>query len=168
MVGRSVDELLGMPPGTLSELTHPEDRSSPVADYWALEGPAPGGPVTFRVLRTDGGVRWLEGRVRPLEWGGVPAVQGDFIDVTEQVGARFLTKHRRRDGGMVDLDVRITVLPRDEGHHVRRFVTVETTVDVGTTFHVHLPATPADQAVHDAGATSAPPAKGERERTPRP
>jgi PAS domain S-box-containing protein/putative nucleotidyltransferase with HDIG domain len=85
MLGYSVQELLSLPAERIASLIHPEDRGFFFRRYAdRLQGkPAlPGYEV--RGIRKDGSVCWLELHSSPIEYGGHPAVQAVFLDISER------------------------------------------------------------------------------------
>lgn len=85
LLGISYDELKQVSLEDFVRLVHPQDRTvlaSLIQDRLA------GRPVPlryeFRVVRKDGGIRWLEVVAAPVQFQGEPAWQYAFIDITER------------------------------------------------------------------------------------
>ncbi|MBI5521240.1 MAG: PAS domain S-box protein [Desulfarculus sp.] len=83
--GYSAQEFGGLGPEEMWKLVHPEDRE--MARQRALtrlagQGPAP--RYEFRIVRKDGGLRWVEVFSAPTEHQGRPASQVAYIDITER------------------------------------------------------------------------------------
>lgn len=85
ILGYSVQELLSLPTEKVPSLIHPKDRGFFFQRYAdRLQGkPAPPG-YEVRGLRKDGSVCWLELHSSPTVYGGRPAVQAVFIDVSDR------------------------------------------------------------------------------------
>jgi two-component system NtrC family sensor kinase len=82
--GYSADELLSLPPEKLQAMVHPEDR----ALVWGrfrdrLAGKAALPRYECRCIRKDGTVCWMEVHANRIEYGGKPAIQAAYIDITE-------------------------------------------------------------------------------------
>ena len=82
--GYTIDELLSFPPEKVGALTHPEDQ----ALVWGrfrdrLAGKAVPPHYEYRGIRKDGTVCWLEIHANHIEYGGKPAIQAAYIDITE-------------------------------------------------------------------------------------
>jgi PAS domain S-box-containing protein len=82
--GYTIDELLSLRPEKVGALVHPEDQ----ALVWGrfrdrLAGKAVPPHYEYRGIRKDGTVRWLEIHANRIEYGGKPAVQAVYIDITE-------------------------------------------------------------------------------------
>jgi PAS domain S-box-containing protein len=85
IAGYTVEELLSLSGEQMSGLIHPEDRGTFFERYRQRLQGLPSPPhYQFRGLRKDGEVRWLELHASRIEYGGEPAVQAVFVDVTEQ------------------------------------------------------------------------------------
>jgi PAS domain S-box-containing protein len=86
----TLSAIFGLPPGTAPAgrdgylaLVHPEDRSHAASKI--AEGVASGGwQDEYRVIRTDGAVRWVMGIGTVIRDGESPRVVGVVIDVTER------------------------------------------------------------------------------------
>jgi PAS domain S-box-containing protein len=83
--GYSIDELLSLPPEKVQAMIYPEDR----ALVWGrlrdrLAGKAVPPHYGYRGIRKDGTVRWLEIHANRIEYGGKPAIQAAYIDITDQ------------------------------------------------------------------------------------
>ena len=85
ILGYSAQELLSLSTEEIPNLIHPEDRSFFFQRYAdRLQGrPAPPG-YEVRGMRKDGSVCWLELHSGPIVYGGHPAVQAVFIDVSDR------------------------------------------------------------------------------------
>ncbi len=84
--GYSKEELLAMSPRQVEEVVHPEDRGSVLrALAKRLAGEEVPPEQEFRFLRKDGEVRWVRTMASGIEYGGRPAVQVAYLDITERV-----------------------------------------------------------------------------------
>jgi len=78
MLGYAPEEMLG---GYASGTLHPEDRAEIDATFWRVGPAVPSLDLTFRGIRKDGQVIWVEGRYRYLpEDGGILAVLRDITE----------------------------------------------------------------------------------------
>jgi PAS domain S-box-containing protein len=81
--GYSVEALLEMAPADAASLVHAEDRQV-ILGY--LEDHLAGRPApasgTFRFVRRDGRLRWVQYFVSTVEGSGEPALQVAFVDIT--------------------------------------------------------------------------------------
>jgi PAS domain S-box-containing protein len=82
--GYSVDELLSASPEQLQAMVHPEDQ----ALVWGRFRDRLAGQVTLpryecRCMRKDGTVCWMEVHANRIEYGGKPAIQAAYIDITD-------------------------------------------------------------------------------------
>lgn len=67
-----------------ASLIHPEDRDIFFQRYQQRLNGLPAPPqYQFRAIRKDGHVRWLEAHASRIEYGGEPAVQTVFVDLTD-------------------------------------------------------------------------------------
>ncbi|MDY0004293.1 MAG: PAS domain S-box protein [Polyangia bacterium] len=84
-LGREPEELLTLPPEALEGLVHSEDREAFFEDYRAhLAGLAAPNRRTFRVVRADGKLCWIEAYISVTRVQGEIAVQAAVMDVTER------------------------------------------------------------------------------------
>ena len=93
--GYSVEELLSLPPAKVQALIHPEDQTlawGRVQDQLTGKAASPQ-HYQFRIIRKDGAIRWLEVHSNRIEYGGKPALQGVFIDITEHKQAEIKYKN---------------------------------------------------------------------------
>jgi two-component system NtrC family sensor kinase len=82
--GYSVDELLSLEPEQLVAMVHPDDQ----ALVWGrfrdrLAGKAVPPRYECRTIRKDGTVCWMEIHASRIEYGGRPAIQAAYIDITD-------------------------------------------------------------------------------------
>jgi PAS domain S-box-containing protein len=88
IAGYTVEDLLSLSGEQIVSLVHPEDRDVFFQRYRERLQGLPSAPhYQFRAIRKDGEVRWLELHASRIEYGGEPAVQAVFVDVTERVQA---------------------------------------------------------------------------------
>jgi PAS domain S-box-containing protein len=83
--GYTIDELLSLRPEKVGALVHPEDQTL----VWGcfrdrLAGKAVPPHYELRGIRKDGTVRWLEIHANRIDYGGKPAIQAAYIDITER------------------------------------------------------------------------------------
>ena len=93
ITGYTVGELLSLPPLRVTELIHPDDRTQ----VWGrlksrLQGEAIPSRYTYRGLRKDGSVCWLEMIATLVNCDGKPAIQGAVADITDRVIAENTLK----------------------------------------------------------------------------
>jgi len=96
--GYTVEELLSLSPQGVRALVHPEDQAS----VWGrfrdrLAGKAPPPRYTYRGVRKDGSVCWLEMFADRIVYRGRPAIQGTVVDITERAQAREALAHREAE-----------------------------------------------------------------------
>jgi len=85
IAGYTVDEMLSLSAEETASLIHPEDQDIFFQRYQQRLNGLPAPPqYQFRAIRKDGHVRWLEAHASRIEYGGAPAVQAVFVDVTDQ------------------------------------------------------------------------------------
>jgi PAS domain S-box-containing protein len=77
--GSSPESLVGMP---FWHLIRPDDLECVSKLDRGLNGPVPA--YESRILRKDGGQRWIEFRTVPIEYDGRRAVLGNIVDITER------------------------------------------------------------------------------------
>ena len=85
MLGYALDELTSLSPKKTQALIHPEDR---MIFFELFKDRLDGNPMPthyeFRAICKDGSVRWLEVSTSRLLYGGQPAVQATFADITKR------------------------------------------------------------------------------------
>ena len=77
--GCAAEALVGLP---FWHLVRPDDMQCVSKLDRGIDGPAPA--YESRVLRKDGGQRWIEFRTVPIEYDGQRAVLGNIMDITER------------------------------------------------------------------------------------
>ncbi len=94
ITGYSKTELVGMKRDRLAALAHPDDREQVLghieqrmANCLAAE------MLSFRVIRKDGQVRWLEARDKRIPYRSNPALFMSFIDATESRAEQAAQAH---------------------------------------------------------------------------
>jgi PAS domain S-box-containing protein/diguanylate cyclase (GGDEF)-like protein len=95
ILGRPREQLLGM---RISELAHPDDRASSVANYRSLvDGVTTSYQSEKRYLRPDGGVVWAEIHVTPVYDGdgSLRAFSSQVIDTTDRKNSLAATESAR-------------------------------------------------------------------------
>jgi PAS domain S-box-containing protein len=104
---RSLEAIHGLAPGTFPgtvdafrSALHPDDRVSVLAALAHTLEQGTEHRVEYRIVRADGGVRWLEGRGQ-LVGGGEPRMLGVCMDVTERKAAERELDDRRREAEVV-------------------------------------------------------------------
>jgi len=89
--GYTVAEMETMPPETLRDFIHAEDREMVWRHHEArLHGESVPERHEFRIVRKDGSTRWLEIHTSRVEYQRRPAVQAACVDVTERHQAEYL------------------------------------------------------------------------------
>jgi PAS domain S-box-containing protein len=85
VLGYAQDELTSM---TFSDLILPEDRERMESLPQTPKAGEPAQPKSFRVVRKDGRIRWLEGRGAAIQWGKRPAALYSLTDITDRMQAK--------------------------------------------------------------------------------
>jgi PAS domain S-box-containing protein len=85
VLGYAQDELTSM---TFSDLILPEDRERMESLPQTPKTGEPAQPKSFRVVRKDGRIRWLEGRGAAIQWGKRPAALYSLTDITDRMQAK--------------------------------------------------------------------------------
>ena len=80
-VGYGDKELIGMHP---LDLIHPEDRKTASEARTQMLAGRRRTPIPFRVVRKDGEIKWIMEKVSRIEYRGMRALLGNYLDVTEQ------------------------------------------------------------------------------------
>jgi len=88
---------ISLSPEQVTALVHPDDQ----ALVWKrFEDRLAGKPVPpryeYRLIRKDGSVRWLEMFAGRIEYGGKPAIQGTFVDLTDRKRAAMKIEEEER------------------------------------------------------------------------
>jgi len=87
--GRTVRELSTMTEKELRAMVYPEDRRRLFADLAGLlAGVECSSPMTYRLVRPDGSVRWLNAFPACIPFRGRPAIQMACVDITERKAAK--------------------------------------------------------------------------------
>ena len=74
-----------------SEFVHPDDRRMVAESFQRLaEGNAPRPRYSFRMVTTEGAVKWMETNMALFHWNGRPAVLIVLTDITERRRAKKL------------------------------------------------------------------------------
>ncbi len=91
--GHKAEEFMA-DPGLFESLVHPDDRAAFKADASRRQGPEPARLFTFRILRKDGAVRWIENVSRPVfdRDGRKMGIRGSDRDITERMEAELSLK----------------------------------------------------------------------------
>jgi diguanylate cyclase (GGDEF)-like protein/PAS domain S-box-containing protein len=85
ILGYSIEELLALSPDEMQQLIHPDDRRLFFGRYKdRLEGKSIPSHYEIKVVRKDENMRWVEVFSSRIVYGGEPAVQAAFIDITER------------------------------------------------------------------------------------
>lgn len=98
--GYSKEELLSLP---LESIIHPEDRERIQENHFQhLQSKEMDTMMTFKMLRKDGGYRWLEMNSIVIDWQGKPATLNFFMDITKRKQAEdeilYLVYHDQLTG----------------------------------------------------------------------
>lgn len=85
IMGYSVGELMAMSAEETRQIVHAQDRER-LSTYYQqrMAGKVAPARYTFRVLRKDGAMRWLDAFVTRTTYHGQPAAQVYYVDVTER------------------------------------------------------------------------------------
>ncbi|TSA17235.1 PAS domain-containing sensor histidine kinase [bacterium] len=85
MLGYSIEEVLSAAPDQIQHRMFGDDRPAYLKNYQdRVEGKAVPPRYEARVMRKDGEFRWLEIFASRIEYGGKPAVQAAFVDISER------------------------------------------------------------------------------------
>ncbi|MFW9953312.1 MAG: PAS domain S-box protein [Candidatus Thorarchaeota archaeon] len=85
MVGRTIENLLGLKGDSVWDLLHPEDRDILRERIEAMRSRKPVGPRhEYRFVRSDGATRWMEAYAQVIDYQGVSAIQTVWVDITER------------------------------------------------------------------------------------
>ena len=85
MLGFSREESVSSSPEQIEQMIHGQDRSDLLSRYEdRLEGKQVSSRYEARIVRKNGEVRWLEIFSSRIQFGGKPAVQSAFVDITER------------------------------------------------------------------------------------
>ena len=88
ITGYLLEEILNASVETLHQFVHPDDRER----VWSMHRARMAGQVlpdsyTFRAIRKNGALCWLEIHASRTEYQGRPAIQASLLDVTERICA---------------------------------------------------------------------------------
>jgi len=93
ITGYSNQELLGLPTDEVEAMIHPEDREMAWSIFRRrLAGEDAPPRHSYRGIRKDGSVYWLEMVATRTEHDGMPAIQGAILDITDRVLAQEVLK----------------------------------------------------------------------------
>lgn len=85
ILGYRIDEITSFSAEETRALVHPEDREAFFGRFKdRLEGKELPSPTEVRGIRKDGSTVWLDVSSAPISYGGAPAIQGTFIDITDR------------------------------------------------------------------------------------
>ena len=88
--GYSAQELLGLSPERMADVVHEEDRARVLSEMSArLAGVDLPRKQTFRFIRKDGAIRWVETESVRTDRYGVPALQVSYKDVSTEKTAEI-------------------------------------------------------------------------------
>jgi PAS domain S-box-containing protein len=96
ITGYSIDELLQMSPHAINETIYAEDRAF-VVERSQNRLHRNNEPVryTFRIVRKDGAIRWLDAGAVRIDYRGRPAVQMTYLDITERKEAEIILQRAK-------------------------------------------------------------------------
>jgi PAS domain S-box-containing protein len=89
ITGYTLDELLEMTTQEIWGYIHPDDHErlrNRFQEYMTMKEVQP--PIEYRIVRKDGGIRWVESYVSIIDFKGTPAMQSAVIDITEKKRAQ--------------------------------------------------------------------------------
>lgn len=81
LTGYSVEEITGVGLERMRELVHPDDALAVRRTLRRGDGPQ---RAQFRLVRPDGGTRWVEAWAADTQYRGRPAFQVTYVDITER------------------------------------------------------------------------------------
>lgn len=81
--------------GCSTDFIHPLDRRKASEERAEMLAGRRKAPYLFRVVRKDGGIRWIMEKVSRIEYRGKEAVLGNYLDITEQRKAELELKSVR-------------------------------------------------------------------------
>ena len=85
ILGYSPEELLALSPEEIMRAIHPDDRKTFFDRFKKrMKGKNIDFTYEFRVIHKNGSIKWVEGRSSLIEYKGMPAAQGMFLDITER------------------------------------------------------------------------------------
>jgi PAS domain S-box-containing protein len=94
--GYTTEEQLAMSPDRVETLVHPDDQSIAWRRHqnrMKKQSVPPSGDE-YRIIRKDGGIRWVRSYASRINYYGQPAAMVTFVDITEQKEAEeLLSKH---------------------------------------------------------------------------
>ncbi len=90
--GYGEDELIGM--DALS-LIHPDDRKKAVEERAEMLAGRRTAPIPFRIVRKNGEIKWITEKVSQIDYRGMRALLGNYLDITEQREAEIELKSVR-------------------------------------------------------------------------
>ena len=98
ITGYTVEELLALTPDGLRALIHPDDQE--IAWQRAQRrtaGESDPSHTELRFVRRDGAVRWIETYVSLVDYGGRPAIQVAYVDITDRKRAEEEARMRQQE-----------------------------------------------------------------------
>lgn len=115
ITGYTVEEMLAMPPDAGSQIIHPDDHPMVFAYGQArlAHQPTPS-KYEFRIIRKDGGVRWVEETGTAIEYRGTTGLQSAFIDITDRKLAEEALRERTAELSVTNAELAQAVRSRDE------------------------------------------------------
>lgn len=85
ILGYTLTELLSFSAEAVAHLFHPDDRGLLLHSFAEDSSPSPLQPASeVRIMRKDGALRWLSAFSSFIDYGGKPALQSAFVDITER------------------------------------------------------------------------------------
>lgn len=153
ILGYTVEELLEFAPEHILQLIAPDDRAMVRCYYQELQAGRSIPTTTFRVVRKNGQIRWVECAIAHTHYRGRPALQVACIDITERVQSEEeLRENERRYRTIIETMHEGVILHRRDGsisewnHRAKQLLGTTTEFLIGLN-----PAEPHWQAVHEDG-----------------
>ncbi len=117
LVNPKLGEIFGCPPEALLgtpfwQLVKPDDMECVSKLERGVEGPAP--IYESRVMRKDGGTRWIEFRTVPIEYEGRRAILGNLVDISQRKEQEIELLRSNRELAAINNVMKRTINPEED------------------------------------------------------